>query len=166
MNIKIASMSELKPIKFLYAAVAKHMKANGINQWGTIYPNGWVISKDLKGGNLHAIFKEKMCTGAVVVDSNQSTKYKDVSWTEREGKPAVIHRLAVHPDSQGKGFGKLLLMYAEQLAKSQGFTSIRLDAYMANPAAIKMYERANYSPVGQIHFPMREHPFQCFEKIL
>ena len=52
------------------------------------------------------------------------------------------------------------------MAISKGYTSIRLDAYTANTKAISMYERANYSTIGQIQYPFRKHPYQCFEKML
>lgn len=165
MNIEAASANQLKQIKSLYSAVTLHLRKNGMDQWDRFYPNRWVIGKDLKQGHLHAIFNEETCIGVVVVNDDQSSKYADLPWQDQEGRPAVIHRLAVHPESQGKGIGKQLLQHAEELAKSKGYTSIRLDAYTANPAAIKMYERAGYSSVGQIQFPFRKHPFQCFEKI-
>ncbi|WP_026692537.1 hypothetical protein [Peribacillus kribbensis] len=51
-------------------------------------------------------------------------------------------------------------------AESLGYTSIRLDSYTANPAAIKMYERTGYHVVGEIHYSFRKFPYQFFEKIL
>ncbi len=166
MNIEAASTNDLKSIKSLYTAVTSHLRKNGVYQWDRFYPNQIVIGKDLKRGDLHAIFNDGFCIGAVVVNEDQSTKYAGLPWSDPKGRPAVIHRLAVHPNSQGRGIGKQLLLYAEEFAKSQEYTSIRLDAFTANPAAIKMYERADYDPIGQIHFPFRKHPFQCFEKIL
>jgi ribosomal protein S18 acetylase RimI-like enzyme len=166
MKIEAASMNDLKAITSLYTSVTKNLRNNGVTQWDRFYPNRFVISKDLKNGQLHAILEEGFCIGAVVVNSEQSSKYSGLPWKDQEGRPAVIHRLAVHPDSQGKGIGKKMLHYSEELAKSQGYTSIRLDAYTANPAAITMYERAGYHPIGQIRFPLRKEPYQCFEKIL
>ncbi|WP_129727369.1 GNAT family N-acetyltransferase [Ectobacillus funiculus] len=166
MNIEIASINSLKSIKSLYVTVTKHLRNNGVDQWDRFYLNEFVIGKDLKGGHLHAILNDGFCIGVVVLNEDQSFKYAGLPWSDKEGRPAVIHRLAVHPDSQGKGIGKQLLLHAEALATSQGYTSIRLDAYTANPAAITMYERAGYNPVGQIRFPFRKHPYQCFEKIL
>lgn len=165
MNIEVATINQLKPIKSLYSAVTSHLRKNGVDQWDRFYPNQWLIGNDLKKGHLYAIFNEEDCIGVVVVNEFQSTKYKGLPWSDTKGKPGVIHRLAVHPDSQGKGIGKWLLEHAEIVAKSKGYTSIRLDAYMANPSAIRMYERAGYAPVGQIKFPLRKHPYQCFEKI-
>lgn len=166
MNIEAVSINDLKSITTLYTSVTKHLRNKGVSQWDRFYPNRFVIGKDLKSGRLHAILNDGFCIGAVVVNEDQSSKYTSLPWSDQEGRPAVIHRLAVHPDSQGKGIGKQLLLYAEELAKSQGFTSIRLDAYTANPAAIMMYERAGYKPIGQIRFPFRKQPYQCFEKVL
>lgn len=165
MNIEVAATNQLKPIKSLYSAVTSHLRKNGVDQWDRFYPNRWVIGNDLKKGHLYAIFNEEACLGVVVVNEVQSAKYKGIPWRDTKGRPAVIHRLAVHPESQGKGMGKLLLEHAETLAKSKGYTSIRLDAYMANSSAIRMYERAGYSPAGKIKFPLHKHPYQCFEKI-
>lgn len=166
MKIEVASMNDLKSITSLYTSVTKNLRNNGVTQWDRFYPNRFVISKDLKNRQLHAIINEDFCIGAVVVNGDQSTKYAHLPWKDQEGRPAVIHRLAVHPDSQGKGIGKQLLLYAEEWAKSQGYTSIRLDAYTANPAAVTMYARAGYHPTGLIRFPLRKKPYQCFEKML
>jgi hypothetical protein len=29
-----------------------------------------------------------------------------------------------------------------------------------------MYERAGYTTVGSIRYPLRKHPYECFEKLL
>ncbi|WP_160725315.1 GNAT family N-acetyltransferase [Bacillus sp. USDA818B3_A] len=165
MKIEVASMNDLKSIKHLFASVTNHLRKNGVYQWDIFYPNRWVIAKDLKGGHLHAIFNDGICLGAVVMNDVQSSKYKGITWSDSKGRPAVIHRLAVHPDSQGKGIGKQLLFYAEELAKSEEYTSNRLDAYTGNPTAIEMYERALYSSAGQIHYAFRKLPYLCFEKM-
>ncbi|MEW9702685.1 GNAT family N-acetyltransferase [Paenibacillus sp. SI8] len=60
--------------------------------------------------------------------------------------------------------GKKLLIFAEEQARARGCTSIRLDAYTANPTALQMYERAGYSKVGLIRYPLRKEPYQCYEK--
>jgi len=165
MNIEAVTINQLKLIKSLYSAVTDNMRKNGIDQWGRFYPNRWVIGKDLKKGHLYAIFHKEICIGVVVVNQEQSSKYAGLPWNDLKGRPAVIHRLAVHPEWQGKGIGKQLLQHAEALAKSKGCTGIRLDAYSDNSNAIRMYERAGYTPIGQIQFPFRKHPYHCFEKI-
>jgi ribosomal protein S18 acetylase RimI-like enzyme len=166
MNIAVATIRQLSAVKRLYTAVTGHLRRSGISQWDRFYPNRWVIGQDLKRGQLFAVLQGDTCVGAVVVNERQNTQYAGLAWRDQTGKPAVIHRLAVHPEFQGQGIGKRLLHYAEELARAQGSTSIRLDAYTANPTAIRMYERAGYTTVGCIRYPLRKHPYECFEKLL
>jgi ribosomal protein S18 acetylase RimI-like enzyme len=74
--------------------------------------------------------------------------------------------MAVHPNHQGKGIGKKLLKFAEDYARNQGFSSIRLDVYTENPSAVSLYEKAGYKEKGEVTFPFRKVPYKCFEKVL
>jgi ribosomal protein S18 acetylase RimI-like enzyme len=89
-----------------------------------------------------------------------------LSWKDTNGKPAVIHRLAVHPQHQKLGYAKQLMNFAENLATEQGYTSIRLDSYTGNPRAIRFYENREYVKRGEVYFPGRVLVFYCFEKEL
>src|SRR6266542_2013101 len=75
-------------------------------------------------------------------------------------------RLCVHPDWQQRGAGRHLMDFAEAFAKEHGFSCIRLDAYTGNQRALALYEKRGYDRIGQAHFPRRELPFVCFEKIV
>ena len=57
-----------------------------------------------------------------------------------------------------------MLAHAETLARVQGFRSIHLDCFSANPAALALYERLGYRRTGTA--TMRKGPFVCFEKLL
>jgi ribosomal protein S18 acetylase RimI-like enzyme len=150
----------------LYRAVAADLRRDGVNQWDRFYPNRFVIGGDVRRGTVFGIRNEGRIIGAVVVDRRQSGKYSGLPWSDRAGDPACIHRLAVHPDFQGQGMGKKLLRFAEEQARGAGGTSIRLDVFTGNPAAVGMYRRAGYAEVGTIRFPMRKVPYLCFEKSL
>ena len=56
--------------------------------------------------------------------------------------------------------------FAESFAMEHGFSCIRLDAYTGHPPALALYERRGYDRVGQVYFPRRELPFDCFEKTI
>jgi len=55
--------------------------------------------------------------------------------------------------------------FAEEYAIENNYKSIRLDAYSANVAAVRLYEKRGYNKIGQVFFPHRKYPFYCFEKI-
>ncbi|MEK3910597.1 N-acetyltransferase [Paenibacillus sp. FSL H7-0331] len=64
------------------------------------------------------------------------------------------------------GLGSKLLRFAEVYIASYGYTSIRLDVYAENAAALGMYQRGGYSERGNVRYPFRKVPYFCFEKVL
>ncbi|MCD1260112.1 GNAT family N-acetyltransferase [Paenibacillus athensensis] len=166
MDIQRLTPDMKKSVLALYTEVARRLRADGIEQWDWMYPNRFVIGSDLKSGTLYGVVENGVVIAAVVVDRKMSGAYSKLEWADRSGRPACIHRLAVHPQHQGKGLGKLLLGFAEQRARSEGCTSIRLDVFSENETALGMYSRAGYKPTGTVRFPLRKAPFRCFEKAL
>ena len=77
MNIEAASMNDMKSIKSIYTTVTSHLRKNGVYQWDRFYPNRYVISKDLKGEDLYAVFNDGFCIGAVVVNEVKAQNIRD-----------------------------------------------------------------------------------------
>jgi ribosomal protein S18 acetylase RimI-like enzyme len=76
----------------------------------------------------------------------------------------IIHRLAVDPDYQGLGLSSSLMEYAENYVIENGYSAIRLDAYVGNKMVLDFYRRKAYQEAGEVYFPRRILPFKCFEK--
>jgi ribosomal protein S18 acetylase RimI-like enzyme len=64
--------------------------------------------------------------------------------TVDEGERLLIENLAVAPDFQRQGFGRLLLTHAEQLARSLGKSYVRLYTNQRFVENIRLYERLGY----------------------
>jgi ribosomal protein S18 acetylase RimI-like enzyme len=78
-----------------------------------------------------------------------------------------IHRLAVHPNLQGKGYAQQLMKFAEHYAQENNVLSIRLDTFSQNKRNQKFYELRGYKKLGDIFFPKQsKHPFHCYELVL
>ncbi|WP_282938574.1 GNAT family N-acetyltransferase [Paenibacillus sp. RC67] len=166
MSIVRLDSKDKNAVMSLFRSVTQDLQRQGIEQWDRFYPNGFVIGSDLRNKNLYGMKMDDQIVAVVVLDAKQSGKYAALQWNDNRGKFACIHRLAVHPDYQGRGLGKQLLQFAENLSREQGNSSIRLDVYTKNPGAVGMYSRAGYRPVGEIKFPFRPVPYMCFEKCL
>lgn len=166
MTIVALNSKDKKEVMFLFRSVTQHLQQQGIHQWDRYYPNRFVIASDLKKNNLFGIKIDEQVVAVVVLDTKQSSKYTALKWSDRQGEHACIHRLAVHPNYQGRGLGKRLLRFAESLAVEQGKSSIRLDVYTRNASALGMYSRAGYEQRGEVLFPFRKMPYMCFEKLL
>ncbi|SFL15349.1 Acetyltransferase (GNAT) family protein [Paenibacillus sp. 1_12] len=165
-EIKALQKEDLKAVKSLYTSVTRNLRQTGNYQWDWLYPNLFIMKNDLKSGHLFGVRDGKDIIAVIVVDDKQSEVYSSLDWQDCEGKAACIHRLAVHPDHQGKGLGKKLLQFAEAYIASHGYTSIRLDVYSENDTALGIYKRGGYSQRGKVRYPFRKVPYLCFEKIL
>ncbi len=166
MEIQSIGLQKITKVNQFYSEITSDLRKKGINQWDRFYPNRFVIKADLKKGNLFGILIDEKVAGAVTLDTNENKKYRNLSWEDVKGSALIIHRLAVHPQCQGIGYGKKLLQFAEDYAYTKGHTSIRLDVFSDNTGAITMYERAGFQERGIIRFPFRKVPYKCYEKII
>ena len=138
-------------------------KAN-IPQWDEIYPDKSILKED--------ITKNQMYTGKIgqkiavcfVLSEECDEEYKNGNWQYPKTRFTVIHRLCVNPEYQNQGIAAKTLEYIENLCKTQGYESIRLDCFTKNPYSQKLYNKAGYSIVGYADW--RKGRFELREKKL
>ena len=61
-----------------------------------------------------------------------------------EGHRGWINYLAVHPDHQRKGYGRLMMQAAEERIKAKGCPKINLQVRSSNQSVIQFYQRIGY----------------------
>ena len=91
--------------------------------------------------------------GAMAITMYQGEDYHAIEWTQQvdDNKVAVIHILAVSPDSQGKGIGSEMIREAIRMAESKGMQAVRLDALASNTPAHKIYKCLGFDYRGKQH---------------
>jgi len=165
--IRHAKISEIPHILTLTRACAEHMKKMGIYQWNEQYPSKKAFEEDIERGELYILEEAGGLLGTIVISTLMDNEYRPIDWLTPNGKNIYIHRLAVHPDFQGKGFAQKLMTFAEDFAISNNFVSVRLDTFSQNKRNQKFYEARGYTKLGDIYFPKQsEHPFHCYELVL
>ena len=90
--------------------------------------------------------------------------YEPAEWRYPADRFAVLHRLCVHPDFQGRGVAREAMDHIEKRARGQGAQALRLDAFSQNPSALRLYERRGYEKAGEIRY--RKGLFYLYEKRL
>jgi len=161
--IRKATHRDLDPILAVVEKVKTKMTQLGIDQWDSDYPKATDFLKDINNGFQFVMIERDQIAGIISVDHHQPPEYTSVSWSS--ATPAmVIHRLAVSPEFQGGGRAKALVKFAEDQAVGCDAKSIRLDAFVENPAACKLYRRLGYDQRDNIFLGERE--FFTFEKNL
>ena len=162
MHIAEATLQDLPAVMNLIKACIQHMESQGIFQWDEIYPGSGTLEKDIGSHSLYAARSAGRICGIIVLNEYQDPEYAAIRWAYQGDKILVVHRLSVDPVRQGQGIAARLVDFAEQHAKSHGYSAIRLDAFTHNPRSVALYERRGYRKAGVVNF--RKGPFYCFEK--
>jgi len=146
------NLSDLQIVEDLIKNVISEMQKNNIDQWDEKYPNKIVLLEDLKSGNAIGFFIDNEIVGYVVINEKQSEEYKTINWNYKNRKILVIHRLCINLKFQRKGYAKKMLIFIEEYCKINKFRVIRLDAFIKNIAALKLYENYLYTFCGTVFF--------------
>ncbi len=164
--IRKATTRDIDAILDITRACAKHMISQNILQWNAHYPNRDAFNKDLDRQELYVLDIEDTIIGCIVISTLMDGEYIPIKWLTLNSNNIYIHRLAVHPDHQGKGFAKQMMTYAEDFGKKNTYKSVRLDTFSQNKKNQHLYESRGYKKLGQIFFPKQsEHPFYCYELV-
>jgi ribosomal protein S18 acetylase RimI-like enzyme len=165
--IRKGTLSDVERILIITKACAKKMDDIGIYQWNEYYPNKSAFETDVERNELFVYEIEGRIEGCIAISTLMDKEYEDVKWLTETNNNLYIHRLAVDPDHQSKGYAKQLMDFAEQFAIRNNFTSIRLDTFSQNKRNQLFYELRGYKKLEDIYFPKQsKYPFHCYELIL
>jgi ribosomal protein S18 acetylase RimI-like enzyme len=139
------------------------MESQGIHQWDNIYPGEKTLRKDIETETLWVARIDGRIVGMIVFNEYQEPEYQQVQW-RYEGRILIVHRLMVAPSSQNQKLATYLMRFAEDYAAANKYDAIRLDAFIQNPYAVKLYRKLEYLEVGTVTF--RKGQFYCFEKTI
>jgi len=145
-------------------SVVSKMNNESIFQWDEHYPTREIIEKDIDDGYAFGFFHLKELRGYIVLNEEYSPEYNSLEWKDKNGISLIVHRLSIKADCQGQGIAKQMMIFAEEYAKRNNYTSIKLDAFLHNKAALSLYENLGYTEVGTVTF--RKGEFNCYEKVL
>ena len=162
--IRKAKKKEIQEVLNITRACAQQMISEKIFQWNENYPSLDAFNNDLKRNELFVLISEKTVIGCVTITPQIDEEYLPIKWLTPNKNNLYIHRLAIHPNYQGKGFARVLMDFAENFAIENDYSSIRLDTFSQNQRNQRFYELRGYKKLGEIFFPNQsEDPFYCYE---
>jgi ribosomal protein S18 acetylase RimI-like enzyme len=165
--IRKAKALEIVQLIAISKLCAAHMIANEIYQWNENYPNIKAFEQDLERGELYVLYNQDTLLGCITISNIKDSEYEAISWLTQDTKHYYIHRLAVSPAFQKKGYARKLMDFAESFAKQNAAVSVRLDTFSQNKRNQRFYENRGYQRLGNIYFPKQsQHPFYCYELVL
>lgn len=154
MKFRKAIKSDIDSIMSIIKQAQNYFKEQGINQWQNNYPNVEVISNDIERGDSYLLLKDDniIATTAVTFDGEES--YNNIyegQWLTNNDEFAVIHRIAVDNSYKGSGISSKIIEEVENLCKSKGVSSIKVDTNEDNIAMQKLLKKNNFKYCGIIY---------------
>lgn len=140
------------------------MEKDNIHQWDEIYPDNDILKEDITKNQMYIGKTDNKIAVCFVLSKECDEEYKNGCWKYPDSRFNVIHRLCVNPLFQNQGIAAKTLEYIENLSKSEGYDSIRLDCFTQNPYSRKLYDKAGYSITGYADW--RKGRFELREKKL
>lgn len=154
MILRLATETDLPHLIDLIRQVVPRMHIAGNFQWDTGYPNETVFRQDIQRGDLWVAEIDGALAGVAALTTIQDAEYEQLGWDLSE-TALVTHRLAVHPDFQGRGVAAALLKQAEWLALSRGIDVLRIDTNSENQATQRLFPKLGYRFSGELTLGFR-----------
>lgn len=167
-EIRLAKLSEVDELVRLTLSCGEHLRTLGISQWSADYPNKEIISADISKKQLFVLTENSVPQAIVVLNEVSDPEYADVKWlTPKTSKNLFVHRLATNPKSQGKGYARKLMDFAENYARENNYDSIRLDTFSQNLRNQKFYDARGYHNLGELWLSYKnDFPYIAYELIV
>lgn len=164
LSFRKGTKEDLDAIYRVFQDAIIEMDRNQIPQWDSVYPNREDLQEDIENETLYVGKIENDIVVVFVLNLDADEQYSTGEWQYPDASYLVLHRFCVNPHYQNCGIGGRALTYVEEVVRTKGVETIRLDAFTLNPYALRMYEKAGYKKVGIVNF--RKGKFYLMEKLI
>lgn len=131
--------------------------------WDDHYPSEDTISFDLKRDALFLMEIDGKIVSVISIDQDPETD--SLSCWNKDLIPAgEMARLAVHPDFQGRGIAKRMILNCMTELKKRGYKAAHYLVNKNNVLALNSYKSLEFKTVGECE--LFNQPFFCCEKEL
>ena len=139
------------------------LAALGIDQWQGGYPHRAVVEADVARGDSHVVEDGDRIVATCMISFSGERDYDRIdegSWltacTSADPCYGVVHRVAVDSSGKNRGAATFLLARAEDLARANGRSSVRIDTHPGNEPMRRLLAKAGYAQCGIIYIAHAE----------
>ncbi len=135
-----------------YRTIIDHLGATiDYPRWHQVnHPAPDLIASWIGAGELYMVLYGAEIAGVVVLNHDSVAAYRTATWeiNATSEEALVVHALGVLPEYQGKGIARFILDSTIAHARAQGLKTIRLDVYVENTPALKLYTDYGFRDLG------------------
>lgn len=131
--------------------------------WNEEYPSNEAIDWDLSRDALFVMKVNGKIKAAVSIEEDEEADRLSC-WDKSLEPVGELARVAVLPEEQNKGLGRIMLQFGMDELKRRGFKGIHILVNKNNTKAIRCYAVFGFCMVGECY--MYEQNFLCYEREL
>lgn len=147
-----ATEADQPQILAIIAAARRRMGARGSEQWQGAYPAPEDIARDIQKNSGWVLGQKKVAAyGAVIFDPEPAYAALEGQWLDEEPY-VVVHRLAVAEEDLNRGLATQFIVSTENLARSRGVKSFRVDTNFDNLPMQRVLEKLGFTYCGQVMY--------------
>ena len=149
MNFRETRTEDLDEVMQIYARAKKWMQEAGNPQWQGSYPAREDIEKDMAAHGSYVLVDEGRIVATTAILFGDDPHYHQIQGRWLNDQPyGVIHRTAV--TGRGKGYGSVLIQYAEKLARDRNIANLRMDTHEKNASMRRLMEKNGFVWCGTV----------------
>jgi len=162
-KLKIATTADAPAIASLWVAANQNLTAKyGNGPWsGNVTERG--VRFSMRNAAVYVRRKRNQLLATLTLGTKKPWAI-DRKYFSKCNRPLYLTAMAVAPDWQRQGIGRLCVEAAAQLAKQWPGDAIFLDAYDAEAGAGEFYRKCGFREVGRASY--RNAPLIYFEMLL
>ena len=131
--------------------------------WTDEYPSDVTIDFDLSRDALFVLKMDGRIKAAVSLEEDEDVDNLSC-WDATKAPEGELARIAVDPEEQSKGLGRIMLQFGMDELQRRGFKGIHMLVNKHNKKAIRCYSVFGFDVVGECS--MYDQDFLCYEKEL
>ncbi len=151
--IRKATQQDVDAVAASYEQLLQHEAAtHSYTNWKPgIYPIRQDAQGAVKNGTLYVLEQDGQICASMILNQHQAEAYAEIQWQYPAApeQVLVIHTLCMAPHMSGKGYGSRMVRFAMEEARARGCTVIRLDTYVGNEPAQRLYHKLGFRISGR-----------------
>lgn len=162
-KLEIATPEDAPVLAALHVAVAQHLTETfGNGPWsGNTTERGVLFN--MRNASVYVLRRRNKVVATLTLATKKPWAI-DRKYFTNSRRPLYLTSMAVTPDLQRQGIGRLCIEEAAKVAKKWPGDAIRLDAYDAEAGAGEFYQKCGFREVGRASF--RSTPLIYFEMLM
>lgn len=163
LKLEIATPDDAQSIAALHVATAQHLTSvHGPGPWSRNVTERGVLFAQ-RQASVYVLRARKQIAATLTLGTRKPWAI-DRKYFTKCNRPLYLTSMAVAPDQQRQGIGKLCITEAVKIARQWPADAICLDAYDAVAGAGEFYRKCGFCEVGRASY--RNTPLIYFEMLI